>query len=657
VKKQTRRWAAWTRQEEESFFSALRQVGKNFDKITCRVQSKNKDQVRHYYYRLLRRMNKLLDPDLCLNAKNSKYTNTAMLRWWSLLEKYSCKASKLHLKPRRFKIFVENLENQLLRDRKKSMKRRVSSGENNSSFHNIPSSDQIKSSGHDCRAIKVVLESQNVNNKVGKTSNRRWKRGDLHTFTAYKRWEKAAIAGVSLVADAAEHLERVDTDKEIENSLDGSRHGPAVAPQRVASPPYNIFKESVHSHAKIKLQLFPVDERTRRILEVENHNPHLELTLSTRKKISSVLEHLNRKWRNTSFQSRDLVLFPFWVQGENLLGYQKWTKESPFCAADVYCLVGSPATFRLRYGWFSRDEMNSGPAQLSSQMDPNDERAKTCSSSEAANTLILTSTSRPCESLNLPVFEQNSSGGLNDETALIHGRDISHISVVEHNENMVYLAYSFLLSAGEWANTLTDDVTLRDLLSGSGSLPNMDTDPAPLISNGVHHQMLLPFSCDSFDAAIAAHIYKHQNRTGGSEPGNAPPSSSSIWEAEETRDAFSFQKPVVLRVDDDRDKAAASSTSYHTGELPADVDENLTRNDDNLFGDHNLAGSTKDLGGLTDIYWPESLGPLELDVAPAACRYSTDLILSDSLSGFNWLVANSLDAFQNWSFFGFDKKE
>lgn len=28
---------------------------------------------------------------------------------WSLLEKYSCKASKLHLKPRRFKIFIETL--------------------------------------------------------------------------------------------------------------------------------------------------------------------------------------------------------------------------------------------------------------------------------------------------------------------------------------------------------------------------------------------------------------------------------------------------------------------------------------------------------------------------------------------------------------------
>lgn len=33
---------------------------------------------------------------------------------------------------------------------------------------------------------------------------------------AYKKWEKAAIAGVSLVADAAEHLERTTTEKEVE---------------------------------------------------------------------------------------------------------------------------------------------------------------------------------------------------------------------------------------------------------------------------------------------------------------------------------------------------------------------------------------------------------------------------------------------------------
>ncbi|KAL5683966.1 hypothetical protein ACJX0J_010351, partial [Zea mays] len=80
AKNQTRQWAAWTHQEEEIFFNALRQVGKNFDKITHRVQSKNKDQVSHYYYRLVRRMKKLLGPRFSLDAKNSKDTIAAMLR-------------------------------------------------------------------------------------------------------------------------------------------------------------------------------------------------------------------------------------------------------------------------------------------------------------------------------------------------------------------------------------------------------------------------------------------------------------------------------------------------------------------------------------------------------------------------------------------------
>jgi len=124
AKKQTRQWAAWTHQEEENFFNALRQVGKNFDKITHRVQSKNKDQVRHYYYRLVRRMKKLLGPRFLLDAKNSKDTIAAMLRWWSLLEKFSCSASKLHLKPRRFKTFIEALGKQLLKDRNKSRRKR-----------------------------------------------------------------------------------------------------------------------------------------------------------------------------------------------------------------------------------------------------------------------------------------------------------------------------------------------------------------------------------------------------------------------------------------------------------------------------------------------------------------------------------------------------
>lgn len=53
-----------------------------------------------------------------------------------------------------------------------------------------------------------------------------------------------------------------------------------------------------------------------------------------------------------------------------------------------------------------------------------------------------------------------------------------------------------------------------------------------------------PFTCDSFDAAVAAHIYKHQTKS-TFHPNLAPP-SSSILDAEETCDGFSFQKNSVF---------------------------------------------------------------------------------------------------------------
>ncbi|KAL8508782.1 hypothetical protein ACS0TY_016121 [Phlomoides rotata] len=700
AKKQTRQWAAWTRQEEESFFVALRQVGKNFEKITSRVQSKNKDQVRHYYYRLVRRMNKLLGPELCLDAKNSKDTNAAMLRWWSLLEKYSCKASKLHLKPRRFKIFVETLENQLLKDRKKNTKKRLSTGENNSSIQNIPASNQVRASGQDNRALKMVLlDSQNIqkvgtgkgalfkrhvnigmtrtNSKVDqasvKTVKHRRKTGVAST-AAYKKWEKAAIAGVSLVADAAEHLERVDTDKENENyqeipGQDGL--------QLVGEAAQSMFKENnIHNPAKLKLQLFPVDEYTQRALERDHHNPHLELTLSTRKKISSILEHLNRKWGNSGLLHKELMLFPYWAQRENLVGYQRWNKDSTHCAADVYYLIGSPSVFRLRYGWFSRSEIECATAQALSYTNIKEPNLTT--NTAAKQNSETENTSSPCDDRLVPAehiitptpasTSEAVQVGISASTAVVStsrkaSGDLAVIRQVENTKDTV-------LSAGEWADSLTN-ISIGELLSESTQ--NVDVGctnfHASLASNYLQQN---PFSCDSFDAAIAAHIYKHQNRV---DPQQGLASHvPSIWDAEETCDAFSFQKNGAFCGEDQNvyindpietlqqaNMTSPSISDHDVEDLPEM--ENLTNNNctsedvmDECKSDHPSESPTKDFGGFTDIYWPDSLGPLDLDMH--SCRYqSNDLILSDSLSGLNRLIANSLDAFQSCSFFGSDKKE
>ncbi|XP_062117291.1 TSL-kinase interacting protein 1 [Humulus lupulus] len=736
VKKQTRQWAAWTRQEEENFFTALRQVGKNFEKITCRVQSKNKDQVRHYYYRLVRRMNKLLGPGLYLDAKNSKDTNAAMLRWWSLLEKYSCKASKLHLKPRRFKIFIEALEHQLLKDRKKSVRKRPTHGDYCPPTPNTVT-NQGRTSGHDNRTVKLVLvDSQNIQ-KVGSgkaplkrnvnlSINRSNNKGDSTTMkparqqrrkpgvvssAAYKKWEKAAIAGVSLVADAAEHLERTSTDKELEQnqSTSGQKKSSDPAGQVLFSLPnfpQNPFAESnINSSMKLKLQLFPIDDGTRRALEMDKHNPHLELTLSNRKRISSVLEHLNRKWGSSKVASGELVLFPYSVQKENIVGHQSWTQDSVASAADVYAMIGSPQVFRLRYGWIPTAEHGFATLQEKATLpscsisgEPNVIIEKRDQDMRSSTPMSVPSTAHQSMDLhedNLASVNKNHASALISTNVLLNERRYSSAGPSDNlldssdptankfwhgkgaggetsmrqlgDTDDIRLSNGSGLSPGEWADSLTN-ISVGDLLSGvSQDMKANCIDPP--VAESAHCLQQMPFSCDSFDAAIAAHISRQQDKMGCQ-----PTLVSSIWDAEETCDGFLFQKNHVhcQEAESLSGVATPNARKQTTGTNLMEsihLDEELSEvegpTDDSAQGDpmddrgpdsQLLENPAKDFSELADIYWPESLGPLDLDI-PSSKYHSEDLILSDSLSGLNRLIASSLDAFQNCSFFGLDKKE
>ncbi|XP_024443873.1 TSL-kinase interacting protein 1 isoform X2 [Populus trichocarpa] len=722
-KRPTRQWAAWTRQEEESFFTALRQVGKNFEKITHHVQSKNKDQVRHYYYRLVRRMNKLLGPGLCLDAKNSKDTNAAMLRWWSLLEKYSCKASKLHLKPRRFKIFIEALENQLLKDQRKNVRKRSSQGENGSPTTPSIITNQNRASVHDTRTVKlVIVDSQNIQKLGGKGSLKRNvnmgvvrnnNKGDSTAMkparqrrkpAAYKKWEKAAIAGVSLVADAAEHLERTATDKEDEH--DQGKKG--LDPVEKLLPHFHPSLRCVESNAltnmKLKLQLFPIDDGTRRALEMDKHNPHLELTLSTRKKISSVLEHLNRKWGDSTVASGELMLFPYSVNRENLVSYQRWTQDSLVSAADVYFSIGSPPVFRLRYGWFFNVNFASvtlqAPSTYSCLPVGGNEKDKTMDSvptAEPSTSDQFEKPENPCR--DCPTSENNnhasilhSAGVTNENNEFVatgprnnlvksfdpaanislHRKETDDRTNTQQSEDVDGLRLSNVnpLSAGEWADSLTN-VSIGDLLSELPHVANHNCIESLIVQSNQCLQEI-PFSCDSFDAAIAAHISRHQGKMGFHSA--VASYTSSIWDGEETCDAFAFQKNHSLRkevttssavasprVSKQMDRTSSITSSAFLEELPViegpnDYPTGGEPMDECSSDSQVVSNQVKDFNGLTDIYWPDSLGLLDLDI-PSSKYHTEDLILSDSLGGLNHLIASSLDAFQNCSFFGLNKKD
>ncbi|CAL4913496.1 unnamed protein product [Urochloa decumbens] len=700
VKKPTRQWAAWTRQEEENFFNALRQVGKNFEKITHRVQSKNKDQVRHYYYRLVRRMKKLLGPGFSLDAKNSKDTIAAMLRWWSLLEKFSCSASKLHLKPRRFKTFVEALGNQLLKDRNKSRRKCPRMDICLSSASQIVS----KTPGNEPFPVKFSpVDGQNGgrvaspkgaffkrmaetnSSKSGatkgdlsatRTVKQKRRAGGVVASAAYKKWERAAMAGVSLVADAAEELERNTINPGMVCDVDARTLTSSSAKlSAVDGTSTNHMKEAdAHAPAKLKLQLFPINEATRKALEKDEHNPHLELTLSSRKKISSVIEHLNRKWGNSNIASGELILFPYCAHQEDLATYQRWTTRDTVAVADVFLSVNSPSVFRLRYGWFSLVELEAGVSEISlthfeNCMIPEDIQVKSPSGDNSCvqkdGTLLSNSIHEqyPCSS--------------KDQSALLH---ITPSSTGKNNELPEQPPFQFgsqkqlqvpddqgmncaVISEGEWADTLTD-ISVGYLLTEASKGAHLDCIGT---SSSVKNALLLenPCSYDSFDAAVALHVSRFQ----ASEQAAHNP-HSTIWGAEETCDEFSFNlsarkqegsnTPSSSSPDTDSEVRPLNSEGFQGflqdltgGEAVADNPHNDDAKDREEVcvesPPRNGTNEVKDQS-LADIYWPESLGPLDLDM-PSVRYQADDLLIGDSQNSWNRMMANSLDAFRNLSFF------
>lgn len=124
-------------------------------------------------------------------------------------------------------------EHQLLKDRKKNIRKRLIQGENSSLTPSNAVSNQGRACTQDARINLVDIQTtQNLNSGKGSSLRRNAntcldRKGDLSAVkqarqrrrpattstAAYKRWEKAAIAGVSLVADAAEHLEQTALDK------------------------------------------------------------------------------------------------------------------------------------------------------------------------------------------------------------------------------------------------------------------------------------------------------------------------------------------------------------------------------------------------------------------------------------------------------------
>ncbi|WVZ23762.1 hypothetical protein V8G54_002306 [Vigna mungo] len=338
--------------------------------------------------------------------------------------------------------------------------------------------------------------------------------------------------------------------------------------------------------SKIKLQLFPINEGTRIGLEKDGHNPYLELTLRGRKKISSILKHLGKKWGSSSIAEGELILFPYDVM-ETLSDCRRWTiYDSGTTASAVYAAVGSPAIFRLKYGWFYAHEPRSSGIPSTPTLDK-------------------------------PVVAGGASAKL--EETLCCEQDMVEVSKeyretdVGFADNEPRVSSGLQQSSSPWLDSLSN-ISIGAFLSETSLFGGLDPKSFAAIQP-------CDVTSDSLDAFIAAKINSRPvSRL------SAEDLRPSILDAEETCHAFPLQKlssPTDVLTSRRKDYSVACSPDVSSNLLKLSNTEKV--NDQDEPSPNPPSGKTQtDLLlssrpydderslGLTDINWNESMGPFDL---------------------------------------------
>eukprot|EP01102_Stenamoeba_stenopodia_P003231 TRINITY_DN1316_c0_g1_i1.p1 TRINITY_DN1316_c0_g1~~TRINITY_DN1316_c0_g1_i1.p1 ORF type:complete len:518 (+),score=103.51 TRINITY_DN1316_c0_g1_i1:150-1703(+) len=89
-KSQKRGWEPWSGKEIQVFFESLERFGRDFEQIQQSVGTKHYQQVRHFYYRLLKKINKIVEPSgLAIDKKNPTEISQALHCYWEVKKKMS----------------------------------------------------------------------------------------------------------------------------------------------------------------------------------------------------------------------------------------------------------------------------------------------------------------------------------------------------------------------------------------------------------------------------------------------------------------------------------------------------------------------------------------------------------------------------------------
>ncbi|XP_062097589.1 TSL-kinase interacting protein 1 isoform X2 [Humulus lupulus] len=393
---------------------------------------------------------------------------------------------------------------------------------------------------------------------------------------------------------------------------------------------------------KIKLQLFPIDEVTRRGLEHDGYHPYLELILRGRKKISSVLEHLNKKWGSSKIAIGEPVLFPYDVHG-SLSGCRRWTmKDSDIKAGEIYAFIGSPANFRLRYGWFSTSDSKTSD-ELPAPSTPDVKKADTeeiqvVVSSEDIKLINRTDSKPGNFTAQWDDITNISIGGLLSEASLQGKFGSLEAKLTEKSTGLQPVQTDYCpRSFASWDDSLTN-ISIGGLLSEVSLQGKFSNNAAKAIGSNADLQPTQMIS-DSLDAFISAQRICPQ--------GPRPPahdSHSSILDAEETCHAFPVQKFSSSKRVSALSGGSSGGCSQEAGSRSfrfPKIDETNVQVEvpkDHAYEESQtdvLVSSQKYIDenslGFAGINWSESLGPFDLGLPASRNLFNGE---KDGINGF-----------------------
>ncbi|WCJ31713.1 TSL-kinase interacting protein 1 [Euphorbia peplus] len=393
-------------------------------------------------------------------------------------------------------------------------------------------------------------------------------------------------------------------------------------------------EQRFHPSSKIKLQLFPVDDVTQTALQKDGFHPYLELTLSARKKISSVVKHLNYKWGASTIAHGEPALFPF-ISSQDFATHRWTLLDDNVTAGDVYMSIGSPSTFRLRYGWLSSDCENK-PSGIPSTSTP----LKSISQPEGIqdgcyNDLESTCSKQKQAEVTSEVLNATVLSGPGAEDAS-GAEEMPSNGLVDPMHNEVKMHVGIGQTSSLWDDSLAN-ISVGGLLSEASLQGRFSSCNNPKLDGSIAGLQSPQLISDSFDAFLTAQVtYTEAPRL----PPHGP--TSSILDAEDTCHAFTFQRNSSTS--QDTTALGGAAYSYNCGQDSVfksfkhpNINEVIVQ--PSISQGRGCQESETELSlcsriyqdenslGLSGIKWNDSLGPF--DLCPSSSR---KIINGDSLS-------------------------